>query len=260
MKPIGALLELLARVGANQGTPILVSEKELASWPVAAVRVMKSQSLLVQASPATSVICPGCEQECVMPVYCLPAGKRPVVWFTVCDKRDDINRVPVPAEQLRQWRCASEDVSAFVAQSLGLRPTTQRKTTDGLWELGILTGRKRSQMLCLRANGDLELLAGNNAVPLTELLRYESACYAVDVVAAKRLVDAATTADSRYTPSTARRETRKLETLATYKAWKSAYRTLKKSRPDMSDVWYSQQIAKLCSNGRSADTIRKHMK
>ncbi len=36
---------------------------------------------------------------------------------------------------------------------------------------------------------------------------------------------------------------------------------LVKHRPEMSDVWYSQQIAKSkMANGRRSETIRKHMK
>jgi len=74
-------------------------------------------------------------------------------------------------------------------------------------------------------------------------------------------VDAATTADKRYTPSNARREARKLDTQAMYESWRKAYCALKNSRPKMSDVWYSLQIAKLeIAEGRDADTIRKHMK
>lgn len=106
MTPLEGLLELLARVGANGGAAALVSEEELSRWPAKAVRELKSQKLLVKASPPVSVVCPGCEQECIMPVYTPPAGTRPAVSFVVCDKRDDINRVTVPAERLRQWRSA----------------------------------------------------------------------------------------------------------------------------------------------------------
>ena len=48
---------------------------------------------------------------------------------------------------------------------------------------------------------------------------------------------------------------------ALYESWRKEYRTLKKRRPDMSDVWYSQQIAKMdIAKGRSAGTIKKNMK
>lgn len=261
MTPLDALLELLERVGANRGAAVLVSDVELSHWPAEAIRELKSQKLLVKASPAVSVVCPGCEQECVMEVHTPPSVTGPAASFVICDKRDDINRVSVSAERLRQWRCGAEAVGAFAAQSLGLRPESQRKADAGLWELGLVKGQKRSQMVCLRASDALELVTGQNAVPLSELVRFAAEGYSVDTEAIRQLVDAATTGDSRYTPSNARREARKLNTQSQYESWQKEYRTLKKRRPDMPDVWYSGQIAKMgIAQGRSADTIRKHIK
>jgi hypothetical protein len=49
--------------------------------------------------------------------------------------------------------------------------------------------------------------------------------------------------------------------VAMYEGWRKNYRSLRKQRPNMSDVWYSQQIAKAdIEHGRDAETIRKHMK
>lgn len=260
MTPLEALLELLERIGTGDATGALVSDDELSRWPTGAVRELKSQKLLVRASPATGVICPGCEQECTMPVHIVPAGTGKAASFVVCDKRDDINRVPVSAEHLRQWRCGPEAVSAFVTLSLGLRPGNLRKIGAGLWELGVVEGKKRLQMLCLRALSELELVAGNNAMPLAELMRYEAGSYAVDIARVRRLVDTATTGDGRYVPSNARRETRKLATQALHESWRKEYRTLRQRRPEMSDVWYSQQIAGTeFAKGRSAETIRRNM-
>jgi hypothetical protein len=73
MTPLEAIVELLARLGASHGAPVLVGEQELSHWPGAAVKALKSQKLLVRARPASSVVCPGCEQECVMPVQTLSA-------------------------------------------------------------------------------------------------------------------------------------------------------------------------------------------
>jgi len=70
-----------------------------------------------------------------------------------------------------------------------------------------------------------------------------------------------TTADPRYTPSTTRREARKLDTQAKYESWRAAYRKLKKRRPKMSDVWYARKIAgQEVAAGFTAGTIRKQMK
>lgn len=259
MTPQGALVELLARVGARQGATVLITDEELSRWPAAAVVAMKSQHLLARARPASSVVCPGCEQQCVMPVNTIPGRSRGRASFIVCDKRSDINRVPVTTEQLTQWRCDTDAVCGFVASSLGLR-RSDAQPDAGLLPIGIASGDKRRQMLCLRANAVLALVAGNSAVPLAELINYENGVYSLDGSAIRQLVDSATTADPRYTPRNARREARKLDTRAMYDSWQKAYRDLKKRRRSMSDVWYSQQIAKQgIAAGRAPETIRKHL-
>ena len=112
-------------------------------------------------------------------------------------------------------------------------------------EIGMATGDKRSQMLCLRADGELALVAGNSAVPLAELVGYRDGQYSVDGDMIRHLVDSATAANPRYTPSNAKREARKLATQAMYEGWRKEYRDVKKRHPNMSGVWYSQRIEKM---------------
>lgn len=112
MTPLEALLELLERVGASQNAAALVSEDELSRWPAEAVRELKAKKLLQRARPAVSVVCPGCEQECVMTVHTPIAGAGAATSFVVCDKRDDINRVAISAEGLRQWRALAASIAA----------------------------------------------------------------------------------------------------------------------------------------------------
>lgn len=260
MTPEIALVELFARVGARHGAAVFVSADELSQWPVAEVAAMKAQKLLVKARPAVSVVCPGCERACVMPVHTLTRAGGAAAWFVVCDKRNDINRVPVSADLLTQWRCNAEAVCGFIAKSLGLRRSDQASANAALWNIGIARGNKRNQMLCLRADGDLALVAGNNTVPLVELVGFRNGEYTVDAAMIRQLIDFATTADPRHMPSNAKREARKLNTQAMYESWQNEYRNLKKRRRNMSDVWYSQQIAKLeIAASRDAETIRKHM-
>jgi hypothetical protein len=261
MTPHDALIELVARLGARHGAVVLITDEELSRWPEAAVAAMKSQGLLAKARPASSVECPGCEQQCVMPVDTLPATSRGAASYVVCDKRSDINRVPVAASRLTQWRCDAEAVCSFIVASLGLRRSDQHPAVPGLLNIGMASGEKRRQMLCLKASGDVSVVAGNSAVSLSELIDYHDGAYSLDGAAIRQLVDTATTADPRYTPRTTRREARKLDTQAMYKGWQKAYRDLKKQRRKMSDVWYAQQIAKQnIGPRRSVDTIRKHMK
>lgn len=64
---------------------MLVSDEELTRWPPAAVAAMKAQKLLVKAPAGKSVVCPGCEEECVMPVNVVRGEAQPTTAFVVCD-------------------------------------------------------------------------------------------------------------------------------------------------------------------------------
>lgn len=261
MTPEAALVELLGRVGARFGESVTVSTEELNQWPTEAVTTLKAQGLLLKARPAKSIVCPGCEQECSMPVHTLARTNAPAASFVVCDKRSDINRVPVPAARLALWRCDAQAVRGFVAASLGLQQTTVAPSDAGLLPIGMARGDKRVQMLGLRLQDPLALIVGTNAMPLTDVVKFENGNFTLDQAVIRQMVDAATTADPRHTPSTAKREARKIDTQAMYASWQKAYRALLKKSPGKSDVWYSQQIAKADKvHVRDPSTIKKHMK
>jgi len=261
MKPVDALIELLDRVGANQGAAVLVNDDELRQWPFEAVTAMRSQRLIAKARPAASAICPGCEQQCVMPVHTMPAGARSGVSFIVCDKRSEINRVTVSASRLIQWQCNADLVCGFIAASLGLRRTGRQTANADLWEIGVATGNKRSQMLCLQADDILTIVVGGNKVPLAELITFCDGQYSLEGAMIRRMVDAATTADNRYTPSQAKCEAGKLKTQELHASWQKKYRELKRSKPGKPGTWYAQRIAKMdIAQQRDPDTIRKNMK
>ena len=260
MTPQAALIELLGRVGARNGESVTVSTEELDQWPTAAVSAFKSQGLLLKARPVKSVLCPGCEQECSMPVHTPPSANTLATSFVVCDKRSDINRVPIPAARLALWRCDAQKVCGFIAASLGLLQTTVQPSEDGLLPIGMARGDKRTQMLCLRLYGQLALVVGADSMPMADVVGFEKGGFTLDQTVISQFVDAATTADPRHTPSTAKREVGKTATQAMYATWQKAYRAFCKKHPGKSDVWYAQQIAKTAiAQGRDASTIKKNM-
>lgn len=262
MTPQVALIELLARVGASDGATAWVSTQELTQCPDAAVAAMKRQGLLLKARAGNSAVCPECEDECVMPVHVVSRGDESPTAYIVCDKRSDVGRVDVSLDRLQQWQCSPEMLCAFVATTLGLRQTDKRRPASAdFLEIGMATGEKRTQMLGLKCDGELRLVAGAGELPLADCVTFDGNAYSLAGATIRLLVDAATTADKRYNPSNAKREARKLDTQAMYAEWQKAYRELKKKRKDMPDTWYAQQIAKQSvAKGRNADTIKKHMK
>jgi hypothetical protein len=263
MTPEAVLIELLDRLAALAGDAVLVNTHELDQWPPDAVAALKKQQLLAKARAAGSAVCPGCERECMMPVHTPPATAGNAAAFIVCDKRSDINRVAISLDRLTQWRCNVQAVCVFVAESVGIRNAVKPGIDAGVWEIGVATGNKRSQMLCIQAKGALALVAGSNALPLADFIGYDNGVYSIDAVMVQQLVDSASTADVRYTPSTVKREARKLNTQAMYAGWQKAYPVLKRKHTGKSDEWYSEHIAKdkkLNPLGRDASTIKKHMK
>ena len=265
--PEAVLIEVLDRVAGSRDHTTRISARELAGWPANAVAALKSQRLLRRSRPATSVVCPGCEQQCGMPVYTVvrpgaSAGPADRWSFIVCDKRDDINRVTVEPDRLTQWQSSPDAVCDFVAGCLGLRPSGKRIDADGLMQIGMATGEERRQMLCLRKKQwELELVAGDGTIPLAELVDFSQGRYGLNKTAIGQLVDASLTADPRYTPTQSRRVARKQATGARYQALQKAYLKLKRRRPGRSDTWYSLQIAKMDIAGDlNPETIRKRMK
>jgi hypothetical protein len=170
-----ALSELLDRIGASRDGAVFISDHELSRWPGAAVAAFKSAGLLAAASPASSVVCPGCERQCTMPVDIAPAGA-----FVVCDKRSDINRVPIGTNSLVRWQASGEAVAALLARLLRLTrrmvaPTQQRRS-----EVGVFKGRKGSSHLVLTADGELKLRLAGHTLPLVEVLSLKGKSVVVD--------------------------------------------------------------------------------
>jgi hypothetical protein len=187
MTPEQTLTELLGRIGASKGEAVLVSEEELGEWPDGAVTALKDAGLLSLASLASSVVCPGCEQECSMPVTDRLWGNGKPVLFVVCDKREDIGRVPISSAKVRQWMATSLAVGSLIARLLGIAGGPSSK---GLrCELGILRGRRHSSHVVLTADGRMRLGVAGHVVDLESILTIVGQDFMVDRRALERFVD-----------------------------------------------------------------------
>jgi len=254
-----ATRELLQCLGTDGDSTI--PWEQVRRWPKGAIDTFQDAGWLKPGDLAETVECPGCEESCPMPVEKFPADNGQAIRaFVACEDRN-FGRVKIPATRLQQWRLPLGQLARWIADTLTLRLSGKRLDGGNLLELGLVSGEKRAQMLCLHTAGELMLVAGSSRIPLVDAVQFFNGALSLDADLIRQLVDNAATGDARYTPTTARREVRKLETAAMHEQWRKAYRTLKTKRPDMSDVWYSQQIAKMeCAHSRSAGTIKKNMK
>ena len=195
-----------------------------------------------------------------MPIEAVSASSGAAAFFVVCDKRDDTNRVAIPPDHLPQWQATTGGVAKFIAQNMSLRWQGTMTSAGDALQIGIVKGRAQSQMLCLRSDNELILVAGSGSLPLADIVAFTASRYALDAQAIERMVNASTTTDARHTPSNARREARKLATKERNESWRKAFRKLAKKHPDKSANWCAIEISKMdIGAGKSSETIRKNM-
>ncbi len=261
MTPQAALGDLLDRLAAQQSAAVHVGNDELRGWPTKALAAMKAARILVKARHASSIVCPGCERECAKPVDVFPAEDgRPARAFIVCNEPEDLGRIPLEMRALERWQITGEILAGALNRLLGFAKSPQQDRTGKSWTLGLLKGKEHKGEVKLAVDDDVMLLIAGHSVLVADIITFDGDNLTADREELLKLVDKPVNALS-YEASTTRREARMLNTKAMHESWQKEYRSQKRKRQNMSDVWYSKQIAKMdIACGRSADTIRKHMK
>lgn len=153
---------------------MMVSAEELTLWPDAFVAALKSQGMLVKAMPAPSVVCPGCERACKMPVE-TPRDSKGVVWpFVMCDKRSDTGRVPVPVGMVERWKSSVEAVAQGLAKLLGAPVASALDVLGKVWAVGSVRGKVFHGRVSLIDDGELAVEVAGRRVPLVNVLVLEN--------------------------------------------------------------------------------------
>jgi hypothetical protein len=188
MKPDDVLPTLLARLAAAGGEATTFSAQELVEWPADLLAVLKIMCLLSPATPASSVTCPGCEDECAMPVEIANTAKGETRAFVACDKRDDTARVPVPLPQLEQWQCTPRQLADALAATLKLRRPLN-DTNPHQFDLGMLKGTQYSAQVELLVVPAMQLHISGHVLPLTDVLELDGKGLTVERRVLVRCVD-----------------------------------------------------------------------
>jgi len=174
------LADLLDRVAAMNGRPVFFSREELAEWPEEVVRTLQEKGFLRKAPFSRTTPCDGCEEQCVMPVH-VPAASDSA--YIICDRRDDVHRIEIPAARLRQWTSSLKILASAIARLLELRPSSSALLDDGRRaNPGVLRGHRHSSHvdLLINDNGQLLVSLAGHEVPLIEILRLKGNTIVVD--------------------------------------------------------------------------------
>lgn len=207
-KHISPLQVVIYRSGyADPATGAFFFWDEVKDWPAGALDVLVTSGLLQQAQPLTTIECDGCEENCInKPVVVYPAQKdKPGRAFIVCDESNDLGRIHVSFDRMRQWQTTGGLIAAALARFLGL-PRTASLATDGKqWNVGTLKGKKHNSPITLLAGDGLTLALAGHTAPLVDVLTIEKNNLALDKAALIRLVDNPAGGAQAETPE-ARRE------------------------------------------------------
>lgn len=182
------LYVVLDRLAAAAGEAALFSERELAEWPAAALARLKAEGLLVKGPPADTLTCPGCEEDCIMPVEIATTAGGTLRAFVVCDKRDDVARVAIARDLLEQWTCSPERVADVLARLLGIRRSGSDSTARR-WDVGVLKGAKHSAHVVLGIANELRLTIAGHNLPVADVLELGEKGLSIERRALLRCVD-----------------------------------------------------------------------
>ena len=166
------LAEFLGRLGTAPGRAVAFGSDELQHWPADAVAALKAHGALRPGKPGETAVCPGCEQACVMPVQQPQRPGRPAAAFVVCDRRDDIGRVPVAPAHLERWRADGQTLGDALAGLLGGGACYAVPGVAFVFRLGMVAGVADKAPVQLRFDdqGCALLDVAGHAVELAALL------------------------------------------------------------------------------------------
>lgn len=120
------------------------------------------QKILIQTERKKIVICDGCEEFCPMRVNYFKTLSAKENFFVICDRRDDISRVPVPLERIEGFTCNLILLRDFIKNQLQLSyPTTKIIDTPYKVVLGVAKTQTSKLNLFIEKNDhSLILISG----------------------------------------------------------------------------------------------------
>lgn len=231
-------------------------------WQEQAFTLMLANKLITPISKAKTIQCRYCEKNCTLDVipHSYPNKTR---YYAVCEEpimHEQVGRMTIPPEQLKQWQITIKQLAVLVAELLGLSSDISYKADQKSISLGALPSKAGRKSVVLNVE-PLTLVVNQSIFPVNELLYFEGDKLLLDRDKIEHALNLKQSPPVKtYRANTDKRELQKANTLAMHQDWQEQATKLKKKQPTMSKTWISQQIAKLpISQGKSAETIRKNI-
>lgn len=189
ISPDEHLVDFIARYTAAQGKPSRLSSSEISSWPDDFVSIIKKHKLLHKTIPVKEVICKKCENECLRPVESITDNTGETDFFLICNRLDDVNRVPVSNSDMEQWQILGDDIASLITTLLKLRPPSRLASENNQFAVGLFKTNKNSAHIALSVSDELYIETAGHSTPLIDLLFIERTGIKIDRNAITRMVN-----------------------------------------------------------------------
>ena len=260
------LSELIAALGASD-EPYIVDWHAIHRWPRGALESLTASGILTTTKQAESIECHGCENHCFMDVHIVASKVKPTRAFVVCEDpemQDQMGRIQIPLEHLRQWRITALQIAKVVVHLLDFDNKVERKQGQDHIRVGIMKG-KHGRKWVLMTISPLTLDINGHVTPLNDSLYFEEGKLRIDRDRIQYHADKAPRRKKKpYSKSTTKQEARRLKTEARDVDIQQAYLEIRKKHPWSTlhtDQWVAKKISQLdIAQECSSERIQRIMK
>jgi hypothetical protein len=134
-KPSDLLISLLNLAESNQGAGSILTAEELGRWQPGYIKICEESGLLRLTSSADEVICPGCEEGCLMPVDYL--GNEDVlepITYVACAEK---GLIELEHGQLQNREVSLDNIAYLLAREFDPHRQPEKRLDSNLWMLGV---------------------------------------------------------------------------------------------------------------------------
>jgi hypothetical protein len=232
-------------------------------WQEQAFTLMLDNKLITPASKAKNIQCRYCEKNCTLDVipHSYPNKTR---YYAVCEDpimHEQVGRITIPPEHLKQWQISIKQLAVLIADLLGLPSNISYKADQKSITLGALKSKGAGRKSVVLNVEPLLLVVNQSDLPINELIFFEGSRLVLDKAKIEHALKLKQPPSVKtYSVNTDKKEQRKANTQAMYDDWQEQATKLKKKNPTKFKTWIAQQIAKMpIAQGRDSETIRKNI-
>lgn len=184
-----SLSRLLALLNFKGGEVLTLDADDVSDFPKEHFELFVKHGILQTIADTRHVVCDGCDERCDRPVQIYRANHTsPARAFVLCELRDDVGRVAIDFERLKQWQMTERQLAEMVRDLIG--QTSQGFVKDGVfWRLGVINGGQHKAQVSLQFDGNGVVVSGGHKVPLMELLSLDKDALRIDLEKIRKMVN-----------------------------------------------------------------------